>query len=131
MGHGEAIWGDWYSVAEPLNKYTAWLTFGISILWWALFPIQSNGTYIAYYLVRYLPGLIMGLLAGFFYMIILKGKIEMRNLENPTLIWLIICFVLSIPTLGGIFIWVQFVLVGILSDRPVWKLITERGYRYY
>ena len=130
MSYSEAIWSDWYSVAEPLNKLTPWLTFGLSVLWWVLIPIQPLG-YNSYLLAAYLPGFIMGVLAGLFYLLILQEKIEMRNLDNPTLIWLIICFALSIPTLGGVFIWVQFLLVGILGDRPVWKLFTEKGYRAY
>ena len=125
-----AIWDDWYSVAEPLNKLTPWLTFAISVLWWVLIPAKPIG-YISYQLVQFLPGFICGILAGLFYLLVLQEKIEARNFENSTLIWLLICFGLSLFTLGGIFIWIQFLLAGILSERPFWKLFTERGYRYY
>ncbi|NVM54312.1 MAG: hypothetical protein HWN66_11475 [Candidatus Helarchaeota archaeon] len=129
MVSGDAIWEDWYSVAGPLNKLTAWFTFGLSVLWWALFPAKPGG-YLTDLLVRYLPGFICGILAGMFYLIILQEKIESQNLDKEMHIWLWICFVLSWFTLGGIFIWVQFALVGVLSDRPFWRVLREK-YHYY
>ncbi|MHA1263699.1 MAG: hypothetical protein ACTSRS_00535 [Candidatus Helarchaeota archaeon] len=130
MTYNEAIWSEWFSVAEPLNRFVPWCTFIISVLWYLIYPIAPTGEYRIIFLTIYLPGFVMGILAGIFYLTILRDKIEARNLENSTLIWLLICFGLSLFTLGGIFIWIQFLLVGILSDRPIWKLFQEK-YRYY
>ncbi len=130
MSYDNPIWMDWYSVAEPLNKLVPWLTFGLSALWWAVIPVKPTG-YVSWSLVSFLPGFIMGILSGLFYYLILQERIELKNIDNQTLIWLLICLGLSLFTVGGVVMWVQFLLVGILGDRPVWKLFTEKGVKYY
>ncbi|TFG04725.1 MAG: hypothetical protein EU536_03930 [Promethearchaeota archaeon] len=130
MSYGEAIWNDWYTIAEPINKLVPWCTFAISVLWYLLYPLRPNGIYNSGWLSTYLPGFIMAIFAGLFYFLILQERIEQKNLENATHIWLLIVFGLSLFSVGGIFIWVQFFMVGILSDRPFWRLFQEK-YRYY
>lgn len=124
-----AIWDEWYSVAEPLNKLTAWFTFVLSFLCWFLLPVQPNG-YNAYLLATNAWRYVLCLFGGLFYFLILQEKVEIRNLDKPTHIWLWICFVLSWFTVAGAFIWVQFIMVCILSDRPFWKVFHEQ-YSYY
>jgi len=131
MSYSDPIWIDWYSVAEPLNKLVPWLTVGLSVLWWVIYPVQPTGIYETWSLVLFLPGFIMGILSGLFYFLILQERIEAKNIDNTTLIWLLICFGLSLFTVGGVVMWVQFVLVEVLGDRPFWKLFTEKGYKYY
>ena len=125
------IFSDWYSIAEPLNKLVPWLTIGLSALWWAVYPVQPTGIYVTWSLVLFLPGFVMGVLSGLFYFLILQEKIDNKNSDNATLIWLLICLGLSLFTVGGVVMWVQFVLVGVVGDRPFWKLFTEQGVKYY
>jgi len=130
LSHRDAIWNDWYSIAEPLNKLTTWLTLGLAILCWMLLPVKPTG-YNGFLLVSHAWRYILCILASIFYFVILKVKIEERNLENTTHIWLLICLILSVFTIAGVFIWAQFIMVGILSERPFWRVFSERGYRYY
>jgi hypothetical protein len=130
LSYGEAIWNDWFSVAEPLNKLTTWLTLGLTILCWMLFPINPIG-YNGLLLVSHAWRYVLCIIASIFYFVVLKEKIEARNLENATHIWLLICLILSVFTIAGVFIWVQFIMVGILSDRPIWRVFSEQGVRYY
>ena len=64
---------------------------------------------------------ILGILAGVFYLFVLQKAIAESELSSNTHVWLWICFVLSwFPGWGGVFIWVQFAMVGVLSDIPFW-----------
>ena len=126
----EAIFDGWYDIAGPLNKYVPWITFALSGLWWVLFPLTPLG-YNPYFLGLFAWCLVCAILSGFFYLIILQEKIENRDLSKPTHIWLLVCFGLSLFSLGGAFIWVQFAMVGVLSERPFWQALREGSYRYY
>lgn len=130
MSYGKAIWDDWFIVAGPLNKFTVAVTIGLSFLWWALAPITITGYY-SFLLLQNLWRLIFVLFAGLFYWAILQKAIELRDLSKRTHIWLLICFVLSLFAVSGVLIWVQFVLVGILSDTPFWRALFQNRYRYY
>lgn len=114
------IWSGWYGVAEPINRFAGWATMGLSFLWWILHPIQKKG-YNVDLLMQNLPILIVGIIAGILYLLILKKAILLRDLSSNTHVWLWIVFILSLfPGYGGVFIWIQFVMVGILSDIPFW-----------
>lgn len=132
MSYNQAIWNDWYTVAGPLNKLVAYLTFGFTVLWWVLTPLSPAG-YSASVLLWNTWRLAFGLVAGIFYLLIVQKAVEERTLTKEMHVWLLICFVLSIfPFYGGIFIWVQFIMVGILSEVPFWRALRESsGYRYY
>ncbi len=119
------IWSGWYGVAEPINRFAGWATIGLSILWWLLFPIQKKGYNVAV-LGDSIWRLIFGIAAGVFYLLILQKAIAQRDLSSNTHVWLWICFVLSwFPGYGGVFIWVQFAMVGILSDIPFWEAFSN------
>lgn len=130
MSYGKAIWDDWFIVSGPLNKFTAWVTIGLSFLWWTLAPITHTG-YNSFLLFQNAWRLICVVLAGIFYMTILQMAVELRDLSKKTHIWLLICFGLSLFAVSGVFIWAQFVLVGILSDTPFWRALFPNRYRYY
>ncbi len=121
------LWKGWYSVAEPINKFAGWATIGLSVLWWLLLiSVHPKHGIRTEALVNNLWRLILGILAGIFYLIILQRAVSERNLSSNTHVWLWICFVLSwFPGWGGVFIWVQFVLVGVLSDVPFWEAFTR------
>jgi hypothetical protein len=125
LSYNEGIWSGWYTVAEPLNKVTAVLTWILTLLCWFLFPLKPSG-YNAYLLAAHAWRYICVLLAGTFYFMVLKKKIEIRDLTLGTHVWLWICFVLSWFSIAGVCIWVQFVMVGILSDQPFWKVFFEK-----
>lgn len=115
------IWDDWYKVADPINKVAGWVTIILTIVWWGIIPLQKTG-YQFYLLPLLIPGLICGILAGIFYLLILQEKIAMHRLFAMTHVWLIVCFVLTwFAGFGGVLIWVQFIMVGILSDIPFWE----------
>jgi len=130
MSYGKAIWDDWFIVAGPLNKIAGWISIGLSFLWWAVVPISRTG-YDSYLLFQYLWTLIFAIFAGFFYLAILQKAIGLRDLSKKIHIWLLICFGLSCFSVGGVLIWVQFLLVGILSDSPFWRVLFQNRYRYY
>jgi hypothetical protein len=130
VSYSNAIWDDWFLVAGPLNKVTGWLTIALTVLWWALAPISTTG-YNSILLLRYTWILVFVVLAGFFYLIILQKPIEAKDLSKSTHIWLLICLVLSVFSIGGVFIWAQFALVGILSDTPFWRVLFQGGVKYY
>ena len=115
------IWDDWYKVADPINKVAGWVTIILTIVWWGIIPLQKTG-YQFYLLPLLIPGLICGILAGIFYLLILQEKIAFHRLFAMTHIWLLVCFVLTLfAGFGGVLIWVQFIMVGILSDIPFWE----------
>jgi hypothetical protein len=119
------IWDDWYSVAEPLNKFVGWVTIILSALWWLLSPIQKKG-YNFHMLSNNTWRFVLGILAAVFYMLIVQKDVRERILSSTTHIWLWVCFVLSwFPGYGGVLIWVQFVMVGILSDIPFWEAFSD------
>ncbi|MFX1293396.1 MAG: hypothetical protein ACFFD2_00860 [Promethearchaeota archaeon] len=119
------IWDDWYSVAEPLNKFTGWVTILISFLWWFLSPIQRVG-YNFNTLSNNTWRLILGILSAIFYIIVVQPNVKNEILTKTTHVWLWICFVLSwFPGYGGVLIWIEFVMVGILSDIPFWVAFSE------
>lgn len=114
------IWSGWYGVAEPINRFAAWATMGLSFLWWILQPIQKKG-YNVDLLMNNLPLLIVGIVAGILYLLVLQKAILQRDLSSNTHVWLWIVFILSwFPGYGGVFIWIQFIMVGVLSDIPFW-----------
>ena len=131
MSYNKAIWDDYFIIAGPLNKFTGWATILLSFLGWALEPINPTGGYNSYLLVANLWRLIAVLLAGIFYLVILQKAIELRDLSKRTHIWLLVCFGLSCFAVSGVFIWAQFVLVGILSDTPFWRVLFQGRYKYY
>lgn len=131
MSYSQAIWNDWFIVAGPLNKVAGWLTIGLAFVWWALFPTLSTTVYDTNILLRNTWTLVFTILAGFFYLIILQKPIDAKDLSKSTHIWLLICLGLSVFSLGGVFIWVQFLLVGILSDVPFWRVLFEESVKYY
>lgn len=116
------IWDDWFKVADPVNKVAGWVTIILTIVWWGLAPFQRTGIYLPTLLPLLIPCLICGILAGIFYLLILQEKIAIHHLSAITHIWLLVCFVLSLfAGYGGVLIWVQFIMVGILSDNPFWE----------
>ena len=115
------LWDGWFNVAGPINKFAGWVTIILTIVWWSLTPLQTQGYQFAL-LPRLTPGLICGLLAGMFYLLVLQKYIAVKNLSATTHIWLWVCFVLSwFEGYGGVLIWIQFIMVGILSDIPFWE----------
>ena len=121
MGQNYPYWNDWYKVAEPLNKIAGLLTIIFSVLWWVLNPIQHTG-YNTTLLVESIWRLVLGILAGIFYILFVHKAVEARILDSEMHIWLWVCFVLSwFPGIAGILIWIQFIMVGILSDIPFWE----------
>ena len=119
------IWKGWYGIAEPINRFAALATIALSFLWWILNPIQKKG-YNVEVLWQTLPLLIVGIIAGVFYILILQKAIALRDLSPNTHVWLWIVFVLSwFPGYGGVFIWIQFIMVGCLSDMPFWEAFSN------
>ena len=131
MSYSNAIWEDWFIVAGPSNKVAGWLTIALAFIWWALSPTLSTTGYDTAFLFRYTWALVFAVLAGFFYLVILQKPIEVKDLSKSTHIWLLICLVLSLFSVGGIFIWIQFLLVGILSDTPFWRVLFQGSAKYY
>lgn len=118
------IWRYWYKVAGPLNKFIPWLTFILAGLWFFLLPLHPIQGYRLDLMLGIIWRFILVVLAGIFYLIFLRSKIRVRDLSSDTHIWLIICFILSLfAGYSGIFIWIQFLLVGILSDVPFWEAL--------
>ncbi|NVM31907.1 MAG: hypothetical protein HWN65_23910 [Candidatus Helarchaeota archaeon] len=122
MGTRYPLWNGWYGFAEPINKFAGWITIAFSIIWWLLFiDVHPKHGIRTGLLMDNLLRFIFGVLAGIFYLLVLQKAIAERDLSFNTHLWLWICFVLSwFPGWSGVFIWIQFAMVGVLSDIPFW-----------
>ena len=128
----EALWEDWYKVAEPVNKFAAWVTIGLSVVvffvyglnpWYNPFTLQWVFSVSIYGIVA----AIAGIMAGIFYFIFVQKSVANQDLTKMMHIWLLVCTGLACVAYfwAGALIILQFVMVGILSDKPFWVAFGE------
>jgi len=123
----EPIMNDWYKWAELFNKFAAWATIGLGVLWWILAGIHWTGYNPKVLVFDYFLGLyylITGVAAGILYFIFVYKPVANKDQTKKTHIWLIICTVLGAPE---IFIPLVFLFYAILSDVPFWKAFSSKS----
>ncbi len=124
------IWEGWYSVARPINIILPWAIIGLSVVGWVLAGlvcVLGICTYTSGVLLIMLPYLIIGIVGAIIYLIGCYKAVANKELTKKMHIFLIIAEVLT--WFGwywaGVLMTVQFVMVGILSDKPLWVAFSE------
>ncbi len=122
------LWEKWASVADPINSFLAYAVLGLAFLGWILSAVWFGGFYPPLLFTAWnLTALICGILAGVFYLIFVMKAVKNKELTKMMHIWLIVCTALSWVSWWpiGILVTLQFVMVGILSDVPLWMAFSE------
>ncbi|MHA1359424.1 MAG: hypothetical protein ACTSRC_15020 [Candidatus Helarchaeota archaeon] len=122
----------WWKWAEPINKFLVWATLGLVIAAWALSGLGCIPGYCIFFpslLVRNLWRLILSIVGVIIYLIMTYKPLKNKDLTKKMHIGLLITFVLvevvSYWWWAGLLVTLQFVMVGILSDRPFWVAFSE------
>jgi hypothetical protein len=127
MGTSEAIWDGWYSVAGPVNKFAAYVTMGLGVLAWLYYAWVMRFAYgaLAYVLTIWI--LIFPVVGGILYLVFVQKAVADQDLSKKMHIWLIVAMVVSCVGYfyAGAVMILQFVMVGILSDKPFWVAFGE------
>ncbi|MHA1265276.1 MAG: hypothetical protein ACTSRS_08600 [Candidatus Helarchaeota archaeon] len=123
----EAIYDGWYSIAEPVNKFVAFVTMGLGVLAWLYYSWILSWAFgpSAYGLSIWI--LIFPVLGGIFYLIFVQKAVAEKDLNKKMHIWLLISTGLSCVGylwVGGLML-LQFIMVGILSEKPFWAAFGE------
>ncbi|NVM27286.1 MAG: hypothetical protein HWN65_00480 [Candidatus Helarchaeota archaeon] len=122
----EAIYDGWYGVAEPVNKFVAFVTMGLGVLAYLVYTAPLARIWPTLW-VRNIWILIFPVVGGILYLIMVQKSVADKDLNKKMHIWLLICTGVSCVGYlwaAGLMI-LQFVMVGILSDKPFWKAFGE------
>jgi hypothetical protein len=123
----EAIYDGWYSIAGPVNKFVVIVTIALGVLAWILNSIVPILGLVPALLVLNIWILIFPVVGAILYLIFVQKKVAAKDLGKMTHIWLLIST--AVACIG--YFWpaclliLQFVMVCILSDKPIWKAFSE------
>lgn len=120
MAVKEPIMDDWYKWAEMFNKFAAWATIGLAVLWWFLIGFSSWALF--WSPISGLYYLITGVAGGVLYFIMVFKPVADKDQTKMTHIWLIVCTALAWHC---VFIPLVFLFYSILSDEPFWEAFGE------
>ena len=114
----EALWDGWFSVAEPVNKFIVWVSIGLVVLGWAA-GCWFWGPCMIWRLWR----LIVGIVGCILYLIFVMKPVADKDLNIKVHIFLIVAVVCCemASYWAGLLMILQFVMVSILSDNPIWN----------
>jgi glucan phosphoethanolaminetransferase (alkaline phosphatase superfamily) len=121
---GEAIYAGWYDIAGLVNKFCVWVTIGLGVLAWLVYS-----AFIPLFLAWNIWILIFPVVGAILYLIFVQKKVTDKDLGKMTHIWLLISMVVA--CIG--YFWaaalliLQFVMVSILSDTPIWEAFSEKS----
>jgi hypothetical protein len=122
------IWDKWYSIAGPVNKFIAFAIIGLAVLGWILSGFIF-GFFFSYllFLTWNIVSMILGVVAGILYLLMVMKPVTDKALTKKMHIVLLICEVLCWLSWWpvGALMTLQFVMVGILSDKPFWVALGE------
>ncbi|HUX99558.1 MAG TPA: hypothetical protein VMV49_08400 [Candidatus Deferrimicrobium sp.] len=118
----EAIWDGWWGIAEPLNKFIVWISIGLVVLGWLV-----GSLFYGPLLIWNLWRLIVGIVGCILYLIFVMKPLADKDLNAKVHIFLIVAVVCCeiASYWAGLVMIFQFVLVSILSDKPIWKAFSE------
>ena len=119
MGTKEPIMDDWYKWAEMFNKFAAYATFGLAVLWWFLVGFIGFGIWNP---ISGLYYLITGITGGVLYLIMVMKPVADKDQSKKVHIWLLVCTALAWHC---VFIPLVWLFYGILSDKPFWEAFGE------
>jgi len=123
MSEEKAIWEGWYDVAKVLNPLVPWITIGLGVVAWIVYTAPF------WFLLGFTIWiLIFPVVAAILYLIFVQKKVADKDLSKMTHIWLIICLAVGIIgpyVFQDALIIFMFVMVSILSEKPIWKAFGE------
>ncbi len=122
------IWDKWYSIAGPVNKFIAFVIIGLAVLGWILSGFIFGYFYAPLLFASWnIVSMILGVVAGILYLLMVMKPVTDKALTKTMHIVLLICEVLCWLSWWpvGAFMTLQFVMVGILSDKPFWVALGE------
>ena len=125
MSENKAIWDGWYSIAGPINKLVPWVTIGLGVVAWLYYSGAFFGFVWALGLDIWI--LIFPVVAAILYLIFVQKAIADKDIGKKTQIWLLICTIVGVIGYfwAAALIVLQFVMVCILSDKPIWVAFGE------
>jgi hypothetical protein len=114
----EALWDGWWGIAEPLNKFIVWISLGLVVLGWLV-----GAWWYGPWLILTLWRLIVGIVGCILYLVLAMKPIADKDLNIKVHIILIVAVVCCeiASYWAGLVMILQFVLVSILSDNPIWN----------
>jgi Na+/serine symporter len=123
MSENKAIWDGWYSVAGPVNKFCVWVTIGLGVLAWLVYS-----DFYPPWLVWNIWILICPVVAAILYLLFVQKAISDKDIGKKTQIWLLICTIVGCIGYfwAAALIVLQFVMVCILSEKPIWVAFGEK-----
>ena len=129
----EAIWPGWHDVAKVLNLFINWVVIllclipfiqGVRLGALANSILPGSGTPL---IVRSVLRFACGAASGVLYFVFCFKAIKDKDLTSMMHIMLLVCVGLAYVGLwyAGLAITAQFIIVGILSDTPLWKAFSK------
>lgn len=125
----EAIWDGWFSVAEPLNKFIVWIVIAIValvniitiVLAIPALPWTTSTIVVA---IIYLC---CGIAGAILYLLMIQKNVAEKDLNKKMYIFFFVVLVLVFigSYWAGLVMALQFVMVGILSEKPFWVAFQE------
>ena len=122
MSGSKAIYDGWYDIAGPVNKFCVWVTIGLGVLAWLVYS-----WFIPAFLLWNIWILIFPVVGAILYLIFVQKAVADKALTKKMHIWLLISTIVACIGYfwAAALIILQFVMVGILSDKPLWEALKE------